>query len=99
MAATIDMGEYNSNGAVETEEGVYKLGFVTKDGGVELTSDATILVKIGNEAMAYPIDNQIHIPGNVTAILGVQIDDVRAAQKDSVNVYLRQGDPYISLDL
>ena len=80
-----------ANGAVETEQGVYKLGFVTKDGGVQLTRDATILVKIGDTVMAYPIDNQIHITGNVTAILGVQLDDVPAEQKDSVNVYLRQG--------
>ena len=79
-------------GAVASEDSTtYRLSFVTSNGGVQLTNGAVILVKIGDQVMAYPVDSNIHISGNVTAVLGVQIDEIPTKQRDSVKVYLRQG--------
>ena len=81
-----------TEGEVASEDNTtYSLSFVTPNTGVRLTNGAVILVKIDNTVMAYPIDNNINISGDVTAILGVQIDDVPAEDKDNVKVYLRQG--------
>lgn len=79
----------NVEGDPVESNGKYSHGFVTPAGGVELTNDAIILVKIGNDVMAYPVSNTVNLSGGVTAVFGVQIDDVPA--ETSVEVYLRQG--------
>ncbi|MDD6763121.1 MAG: hypothetical protein PUD92_05750 [Clostridiales bacterium] len=79
----------NVEGDPVESNGKYSHGFVTPAGGVKLTNDAIILVKIGNDVMAYPVSNTVNLSGGVTAVFGVQIDDVPA--ETSVEVYLRQG--------
>lgn len=74
---------------VADANGKYSHGFVTPAGGVDFSNGGIILVKIGDDVMAYPANNGLTLSGQTQAMFGVQIDDVPG--NTSVEVYFRPG--------
>ena len=69
--------------------GKYSWSFVTPEKGVSFSKGGIILVKLGDDVMAYPTNNGI-IYGDVNVVFGVQIDEV-PAEVENVAVYFRPG--------
>ena len=69
--------------------GKYSWSFVTSEEGVSFSKGGIILVKLGDDVMAYPTNNGI-IYGDVNVVFGVQIDEV-PAEVENVAVYFRPG--------
>ena len=68
----------------------YNWSFVTSNDGVRFSNGGgIILVKLGDDVMAYPTNNGI-VYGDVNVVFGVQIDEV-PAEVENVAVYFRPG--------
>lgn len=67
----------------------YNMGFATSEEGVEVRNGFTILVKIEDTVMEYPEENYTAVTSG-TVKLGMQINKLNEAQKNSIKVYLRK---------